>query len=128
MKTSFTYNLLKHLRNKKEEGGFTLIELLAVIIILSIMAAILLPTFITPGLSPGEARSNAEANLRIWLDAQGYDEVTGSRCSVANLGEYYENIPCTFTIQEDDGDLETTSLLCNFRDEYVRTGECTLDD
>ncbi len=58
MKTNLKTKLLQHLLNKKAEGGFTLIELLVVIIIIGILAAIALPSFLNQANRAKESDAN----------------------------------------------------------------------
>jgi len=86
MKTEFRTKFLQHLSEKKADEGFTLIELLVVIIIIGILSAIALPSFLN------QANKAKESEAKQYVGSmnrqqQAYylekDEFTGS---LAQLG------------------------------------------
>jgi type IV pilus assembly protein PilA len=86
MKTEFKAKFLQYVSNRKKEEGFTLIELLVVIIIIGILAAIALPSFLN------QANKAKQSEGKQYLSAINkgqqafYVENTAFSGSVSELG------------------------------------------
>ena len=86
MKTEFKAKFLQHVAKKRKEEGFTLIELLVVIIIIGILSAIALPSF----LNQANKAKQSEAKTYVGSINKGhqayYTEKTEFTSDIAALG------------------------------------------
>ena len=103
MKTEFKAKFLQHVAKKRKEEGFTLIELLVVIIIIGILSAIALPSF----LNQANKAKQSEAKTYIGSINKGqqayYTENTEFSSTIDALGVGIQTQTANYTYEVTAG-------------------------
>lgn len=104
MKAELKAKFLQHLNQKNQDKGFTLIELLVVIIIIGILSAIALPSFLsqTSKARQSEAKNNLGAvnrtQLAYYLDNQSFTpNLSALGLGITNSDNYNYSVAVTNT-------------------------------
>lgn len=120
MKTELKAKFLQHLNQKKKDAGFTLIELLVVIIIIGILSAIALPSFLNQ--ASKAKQSAAKTSIGSVNSAQTAYRNENARFA-ANMGELALGLPTsttnyTYTIV---GATDTSSIVTTNSDGSLKS-------
>jgi len=108
MKSQLKAKLLQHFAGKKANGGFTLIELLVVIIIIGILSAIALPSFLNQANKAKQSEAKTyvgsmnRAQQAYYLENNGFADFDnlglGIPATTANYGYTISAVSSTFGI------------------------------
>lgn len=122
MKSEFKVKFLSHMIQKKESQGFTLIELLVVIIIIGILSAIALPSFLNQANKAKQSEAKTYVGSMNRAQQAYYLEKTAfaANADFGQLGLGVSTQTTNYTYKINGGGLGTTSVT-NYADTVVAT-------
>ena len=112
MKTEFKAKFLQHVAKKRKEEGFTLIELLVVIIIIGILSAIALPSFLNQANKAKQSEAKTYVGSINKSQQAYYTERSTFITSIDALGVGIatETLNYQYTVENQDLDKNAVSL------------------